>query len=296
MTREPLDEGTREADRTEQHPDRKRPEITDEVERHLKVVYGRTGGRELQLDFFTPKHKPAAPRPAIVWLHGGSWWMGNPSQFHFHCGYLASKYGFFAASVDYRLSGEAPFPAALQDAKAAVRWVRARAEEERIDPERIAIGGGSAGAHLSSMILTTAGAAEYEGDAGCPGVSSHVNLGILFNGEFDMQDLLAKGSLIEPMKQFMGGTPEEVPARYEELSSVNRVHAGVPPVLLLHGTIDKCVSHEQSIAFAERINAVGGHAEVELYHGKPHAWFNKEPDRTETMRRVEKFVMAQFGL
>ena len=94
----------------------------------------------------------------------------------------------------------------------------------------------------------------------------------------------------------MGGTPDEIPERYDELSSIKRVHKDVPPVLLLHGTVDKCVSHEQSIAFAEKLKAAGCHAEVEIYNGKPHAWFNKEPDRTETVRRVERFLVEKFGL
>jgi len=73
---------------------------------------------------------------------------GGPSQFHFHSGYLASKYGFFAISVDYRLSGEAQFPAALHDSKCAVRWARSQAEERNIDPDRLCVAGGSArGAH-----------------------------------------------------------------------------------------------------------------------------------------------------
>jgi acetyl esterase/lipase len=268
----------------------------DDVDVELRVVYGVVDGRELTLDLFTPKVQPSEPRPAIVFLHGGCWWRGDPSQFHYHAGNLASRYGFFAVSVDYRLSQVAPFPAALQDAKCAVRWIRSRAGEYNVDPERIAVCGGSAGGHLSSMMLTTAGIPEYEGTGGNEGHPSHVNLGILFNGEFDMWDLLEKGSLIEPMRQFMGGTPEECPERYDELSSVKRIHGNVPPVLLLHGTEDTCVSHEQSVAFHERLREVGVHSELEIYPGKPHAWFNSEPDRTVTTERMERFLVEQFGL
>jgi len=282
--------------RTEIHPDRENPEVPDDVAYKLNVVYGNADGRDLTADVFTPVTTPGNPRPAIVFLHGGSWMFGDPSQFHYHAGYLASRYGFFAMSVDYRLSGEAQFPAALQDAKCAVRWIRSKAKEYNIDPERIVIAGGSAGGHLSSMMLTTAGIPEYEGNSGSSEYSSHVNLGVLFNGEFDMWDLVEKGSLIGAMEQFMGGKPDEIPGLYSDLSSVHRIHQYAPPVLLLHGMVDKCVSHDQSIAFYNRLNAVGGHAEIALYNDKPHAWFNKEPDRTITVERMERFLVEQFDL
>ncbi len=282
--------------RTEVHPDRDKPEVPDDITFKLNVIYGSADGRDLTADIFTPVKTPENPRPAIVFLHGGSWMFGDPSQFHYHAGYLASRYGFFAMSVDYRLSGEAQFPAALQDAKCAVRWVRSKAEEYNIDPERIVIAGGSAGGHLSSMMLTTAGIPEYEGSSGQSEYSSHVNLGVLFNGEFDMWDLVEKGSLIGAMEQFMGGKPDEIPGVYSDLSSVHRIHQYVPPVLLLHGMVDNCVSHDQSIAFYNRLNAVGGHAEIALYNDKPHAWFNREPDRTITVERMERFLVEQLHL
>jgi len=290
------DEAFLESMRTEIHPDREKPDVPDNVTVKLNLIYGNVDGRNLTADIFTPKETPESARPAIVFLHGGSWVTGNPSQFHYHAGYLASKYGMFAMSVDYRLSGEAQFPAALQDAKCAVRWVRSKAKEYNIDPERIAIAGGSAGGHLSSMMLTTAGVPEYEGKGGNNKFSSHVNLGVLFNGEFDMWDLVDKGSLIGAMEKFIGGKPDEIPGLYSDLSSVHRIHKYVPPVLLLHGTVDKCVSHDQSIAFYNRLNAVGVHAEIALYDGKPHAWFNGEPDRTITLKRMEKFLAEQFKM
>ena len=232
MDEKKLDEGTLEAIKTEQHPDRKRPEIPDDVAFEIAKVYGQTGDRPLTGDVFTPRETPSDPRPAIVFLHGGSWQHGGPSQFHYHAGRLASKYGFFCISVDYRLSEEAPFPAALQDSKCAVRWVRSQIETQNLDPDRIVICGGSAGGHLSSMILTTADAEAYEGEGGWQDQSSLVNLGVLFNGEFDMWDLVEKKSLTEPMRLFMDSTPEEVPERYDELSSIQFAHKDVPPVLL----------------------------------------------------------------
>ncbi|MBI2439950.1 MAG: alpha/beta hydrolase [Lentisphaerae bacterium] len=290
------DVATRETIRMEQHSDLSAAEISANVRTELGLPYGDVGGRKLTLDLFTPKNQPARPRPAIIFLHGGGWWMGKPAQFHFHSSFLAARYGFFAVNVDYRLSGEAQFPAPLQDAKCAVRWVRSKCGECNIDPERIAIGGGSAGAHLASLVLTTAGVPEYEGSGGNAGYGSEVNLGIFFNGEFDLWDLVGKEIFKEPMRRFLGGLPDDMPDQYSAASSIRRIHTGVPPVLFLHGTEDKCVSHEQSLAFHRKLIALGIHSEIELYDGKPHAWFNFEPDRTITLRRMERFLVEQFHL
>ena len=92
----------------------------------------------------------------------------------------------------------------------------------------------------------------------------------------------------------MGCTPQEVPECYDELSSVFSVHADVPPVLLLHGTRDKCVSHYQSLTFYYRLRALGVAAEVEVYEDKPHGWFNHEPDRAKTIERMEQFLTRHF--
>jgi len=261
-----------------------------------RTVVGTAGARELEADLFTPEKLPAAPRPAIVFLHGGCWKFGSPSQFHFQSALLAERYGFLALSVDYRLSPEAPFPAALHDAKCAMRWVRSVAGEMNVDPARVAVAGGSAGGHLAALLAVTEGVAEYEGEGGHAGESSRADLAVLFNGEFDLVELAIRRGLVESMRLFLGRGYDEAPGLYAELSPVRRVHAGAPPALLLHGTEDRCVSHEQSVAFAERLRAVGVGAEIELYTGAPHAWFNEEPARSATFLRMEKFLVERFGL
>jgi len=290
-----IDEAYLESLRTEVHP-KNPPEVSEGVLFRAKVIIGKAGRRDLTADVFTPEKIPSKPRPAIVFLHGGSWMFGSPSQFHYHSDYLAKKYGFLALSVDYRLSGEAKFPAALQDAKCAIRWVRSQAKKLNIDPHRVAICGGSAGGHLSSMVATTAGVKDYEGNGGHKKFASHANAAVLFNGEFDMWDLVARKSLIDAMEKFIGGTSTEMPEKYDELSSIKRIDGRTPPTLLLHGTEDKCVSHEQAVAFFNRLREVGVHAELEIYEGKPHAWFNKEPDKTKTLKRMETFLVSQFAL
>jgi acetyl esterase/lipase len=272
------------------------PELSSTVSVLRDVVYGSPGGRDLRLDVILRKKPPAKPRPAIVFIHGGSWKFGSKGQFRRQAAWLADRFDVFGASIEYRLSGEAQFPAALEDAKCAVRWVRSVAEKYKIDPERIAVCGGSAGGHLSAMMAVTNGLDEYEGSGGHADLSSDVQLAILYNGEFDMWDLVEKGSLIDAMKVFFGGTPTEIPGRYDEASPIKRVTNKTPPMLFLHGDQDQCVSHEQALAMVRRLGELGVPAEAEVYAGKPHAWFNKDPDWKITVQRIEPFLVKHFEL
>jgi pectinesterase len=260
------------------------------------VVYASPGGRDLHLDVIMRKTRPKSPRPAIVFIHGGSWKFGNKGQFRRQAAWLADRLDILGACIEYRLSGEAQFPAALLDAKCAVRWVRSVAEEYRIDPKRIAVCGGSAGGHLSAMMAVTNGLREYEGDGGHSDFASDVQMAILFNGEFDMWDLVDKGSLIDAMDSFFGGSPEEIPKRYDEASPIQRLSKDTPPMFFLHGDQDRCVSHKQALAMVKRLTELGVPAEAEIYDGKPHAWFNKDPDWKITIERVEPFLKEHFQM
>ena len=289
-----VDQGEETSRRTEVFP--AAPSVPETVTVVKDVVYGSPGGRDLHLDVVMRKAAPAKPRPAIVFIHGGSWKFGAKGQFHRQAAWLADRWDIFGACIEYRLSGEAQFPAALQDAKCAVRWVRSVAERYGIDPDRIGVCGGSAGGHLSAMAATSNGVAKYEGNGGHADFSSDVRLAVLYNGEFDMWDLVEKKSLIDAMNAFFGGSPEKIPAVYDEASPIKRVTKDTPPMLFLHGDRDGCVSHEQALAMVRRLGQLKVPAEVEIYQGKPHAWFNKDPDWKITVQRVEPFLVKHFGL
>lgn len=258
--------------------------------------YGCAGDRILRFDLYDRVEPPPADRPAMVFLHGGCWKFGSPRQFLRQASRLSLRYGILSVSVDYRMSGEARFPAALQDAKCAIRWLRAHAREHRIDPDRIGVCGGSAGAHLAAMAAATADVAEYEGEGGWADFPSHANLAVPINGEFDLPDLIRKGNLVNVTREFLGKSLAEDPALYDRLSPIKLAHGRMPPMLFLHGDQDRCVSHEQSVAMHERLLALGVPSEIEIYPGKPHAWFNRADEWLPVQERMERFLEARFGV
>src|SRR5438270_12467934 len=146
--------------------------LPDSIEMKRDLVYASPAGRDLHLDLFLPK-SGAGPFPAVVYIHGGGWVNGKKNAFQRQAAYMATK-GFVGACIEYRLSGEAIYPAALNDSKAAVRWLRVNAAKYRIDPDKIGAAGGSAGGHLVALLGTTGGTPAFEGDSGNAGFSSRV--------------------------------------------------------------------------------------------------------------------------
>lgn len=234
-------------------------------------------------------------RPAVVFVHGGSWKFGDKVQFYRQAAWLAEKHNIFGVCIEYRLSGVAKYPAALHDCKCAVRWTRSVADQFQIDPNRICVCGGSAGAHLAALVATTNGNTSYEGTGPYQDHSSEVSCAVLFNGHYDMSDQLKDHIQDKDMYRFFGGHPWEIPGIYGEASPFLRVNEQSPPMLLLHGDQDH-YPHRQSIAMAERLHYFGVDAEVEIYEGKEHAWFNKGEDNLITTQRMGEFLKKQFDL
>ena len=128
------------------------------------ITYATVDGKDLRLDLYMPEKTAATQPPLIVWIHGGAWRQGNKNN----NGLLvwAAAEGFAIASIQYRLSGEAKFPAQVHDAKGAIRWLRAHAHEYGYDARKIAVAGGSAGGHLAALVGTSGGVQALEGDVG----------------------------------------------------------------------------------------------------------------------------------
>jgi acetyl esterase/lipase len=262
----------------------------ENVEIRPDLVYAQGGGRDLKLDLYLPA-QANDPRPAIVFVHGGGWSGGNRKAFARQAAHLAGQ-GYVGACIEYRLSGEARFPAAIEDCKAAVRWLRAHADEFRIDPNRIAACGGSAGGHLVALLGTTGAEQGLEGRGGNPDFSSRVQLVIPFNGVFDLKPGGTGRS--EPVVRFLGATHDEKPELYTLASPISHVSRDDPPFLFLHGLDDTTVPIRQSRLMAQALREAGVPAEVAEYEEAGHGFFNRPPFFEPTLKRLEAFLDRHF--
>jgi acetyl esterase/lipase len=266
--------------------------LPEGVELKRDLVYGKGGSRDLKLDLFLPKEGTGL-RPAIVFVHGGGWQGGSRGAFQRQAAYLAGK-GYVGACIEYRLSGEAGFPAAIEDCKCAVRWLRANAQAYRIDPDRVAAAGGSAGGHLVALLGVTDKVKELEGNGGNANFSTRVQLVIPFNGVFDLEKGAQSVPAAGPVAKFLGGTFAEKPEVYQKASPITYVRKDAPPFLFLHGTADKTVSIEQSRAMQKRLHEAGVEAELYEAEGAGHGFFNQPPHYDPTLKRLEAFLEAHF--
>jgi acetyl esterase/lipase len=207
----------------------------------------REGSRACVLELALPKRDTSRPRPAIVVIHGGGWIEGDKSSFDVQrtpgniVDFAAA--GFVAASVNYRLSGEAPFPAGLHDCQAAVRWLRAHASEYHLDPNRIGAYGNSAGGHLALLLgLLAASSGLDERGGPFPAESSGVQAVVSDSGPIDLVAEHKNGTLRTVIERFLGGPPNQQRlAAYQAASPINHLAGKTPPLLLIYGEADNQV-------------------------------------------------------
>jgi len=210
------------------------------LESHLGLTYARYGERELQLDLYRPTQRGAA-LPAIVCIHGGGWFKGERGNMKPFAQALAAR-GYVAVTISHRLSGEAKFPAAIQDAKAAVRWLRANAAAYGIDPDAIGVTGHSAGGHLAALLATSGGVADLEGDGGHAGFSSRVQAGVAGGAQSDFETTRIRDLSDKPddphYRTFLGGSQREIPATYALGSPRHHLDRTDPPLAFVTGELD----------------------------------------------------------
>jgi acetyl esterase/lipase len=243
----------------------------------------------LHLDLYLPKNG-AGPFPAVVYIHGGGWLNGNKTAFQRQAAYMATK-GYAGACIEYRLSGEAIYPAALYDSKAAVRWVRANAAKYRIDSDKIGAAGGSAGGHLVALLGTTAGMSSMEGDSGSPGISSGVRAVAAFNPAVDLVSFgkLDPANTESSVYKFLGCNYASNPKLWAQATPLTYVSKSSAPVLFLHGTADTTVPYKQSVDMMEKLKAAGVHAEIFPAEGAKHGFFNSDPFYEPATKRMAEF-------
>jgi acetyl esterase/lipase len=227
------------------------PTAASDVEIRHDIEFAKVAGIVLHADLAWPANPKHKPMPGIIYVHGGGWKQGKytingPRSWP---GTVASG-GYFIASVQYRLSGEAAWPAQIQDCKLAVRWLRANAAHYNVDPDRIGCWGTSAGGHLV-VCLGTMSDPRFEGDGGYPGVSSAVQAVADFCGPTDFtagsEGITGKTGGDAPiLVALFGGNFESKSALWKDGSPLTYVRAGDPPFLVAHGTQDRTVPPDQS--------------------------------------------------
>jgi len=244
-----------------------------EIVTYLDIVYSQTPQRMLRLDLRVPK---SAQRPPLV-MHipvGGfrvcdrawsPWWL--------------TECGFAMASIETRLTTETTAPAIIHDCKAAVRWLRANAEQYGYAADAIGVWGHSAGGHLAAFLATSGDIAEVEGDGGNAGISSRVQAACDQCGAphdiawFARPEIKSRfPGVVGNLRLYLGGLVEEKPELARQMSPQTYISGNCPPILLIHGQNDDVVPVEETINFHQSLKAVGVDATLQVLSGIGHGW------------------------
>ncbi|MBB5038157.1 alpha/beta hydrolase [Prosthecobacter dejongeii] len=247
-------------------------------------IYKEVEGRKLKLTAVNPPDwKAVDKRPAMVFFHGGGWVGGGPTQFSQHSDYLATR-GLVCIQVEYRLlkgtAQDTPPLVCVQDAKSAMRWVRAHATELGIDPQRIGAGGGSAGGHLAAFVGMVEGLDDPQDDLS---ISPKANALVLFNPVFDNGPDQGWGTA-------------RVRDRYKEFSPAHNITSDDPPAIVFLGTQDKLIPVTVVERFKTNLQKAGVKCEARFYEGQGHGFFNAGKGNNkyyhETLLATDRFLVS----
>lgn len=235
--------------------------------------FAQVDGQTLKLDLYLPKEQ-ASLAPLLVYVHGGAWRAGSREGLPL-LEFL--NHGWAIASVDYRLSGDAKFPAQVHDIKAAIRFLRAQEGTHGYDTKSIVISGSSAGGHLAALVGVTNGHEALEGEVGDYGdADSSVQAIVSFYGASNLTTILSQSTphglsvRVPALELFLGGLPEDQLGQATLASPVVHVDAQDPPLLLLHGDQDPQMPINQSHELEGAYNNVGASVRFEVVHGGAH--------------------------
>ena len=279
------------------------------------------GFRPLTLDVYVAPNSRSKPAPLVLYIHGGGWEFGHSRQSGAFENWprvlaLVAAHGYTVASVNYRLSGEAPFPAAIQDVKTAILWLHAHARDYGIDKTETIVWGGSAGGHLAALAAVSCGVKALEPDlaglangARLARESDCVQGAVTWYGVFDFADFnwdkpgapAAPHSVPAPIARFLACAPSgRAPDTVRAASPISYVKANTPPFLIMYGSVDKTVPPKQSKLFAAALRAAGAHADLIEIPGVAHSFIGSTPQATrnaslEAFDRTMKFIDATVG-
>lgn len=262
------------------------PAVPESLSAHLDLVFQKGDNYELKLNLYTPKHS-AGPLPLVVMIHGGCWVEGSRGDLSFY-GVKLAQLGYAAASIDYRLADAAPYPAGVDDCRSAIQWLKDNASAYNIDPDRVALFGGSAGGHLVELIGYAASTPTEQHPSG-PGPD--VKAIVSFYGWSDLTD----PSVREPYwnEAWLGKKYADAPELYKEASPITYVSRQSPPTILLQGTIDRVVPMSQSVKLADKLEANNVPYIYVPFEGQFHA-FDFFQDTTERVMYLTEKFLAEY--
>ena len=261
------------------------------------IEYARVGNDALELDLYLPEG--TGPFPLIIWIHGGGWASGDKDLSPNGPQMRQTTRGYAVASIDYRLSHQAKFPAQIEDCKAAVRWLRAHSAEYNLDSSRVAAWGASAGGHLAALLGTSGAVGALEGSEGNPGFSSRVDAVVDWFGPTDLLKLSADSlpfpcnlidhdSPFSPESLLMGCAIQTCPNKTELANPIRYVSADDPPFLIMHGERDCLVGPPQSRRLRDALAIVGAKVTLKVIEGAGHG--GSEFDDAENRKLLDDFL------
>lgn len=247
--------------------------LREGVEHLYDLEYARVGDRSMLLDLYFPE-SGATPRPLIIWVHGGAFRTGDRRD-----GCVAARMalrGYAVASVGYRLSHEALFPAQTHDCRAAVRWLRAHASAYGLDANRFGAWGPSAGGHLVAMLGVAGGHDVLEGDEGVTGYSSRVQAVCDWFGPTDFSRMndypgdMDHDAPDSPESELVGAPIQQRPDLVARANPITYITGAEPPFLIVHGDHDPLVPHDQSVRLYNALRSAGVEATLHTIAGAGH--------------------------
>lgn len=262
------------------------------------LTYMQYGRRALQLDLYRPQEATSKTRPAIVLVHGGGWRSGYRENLTPLAQALAER-GIVAANISYRLAPEAQFPAAIHDVKAAIRWLRKNADAYGVDPDKIAVGGTSAGGQIASLTGVTAGDAYFDPQQETSEVSSDVQAIVNIDGLSDFTSEEARKHEDDPSKNpssagsWFGGSYAEQTERWHKGSPIYYVHEDMPPIFYLNSARKRFgVGRDEMIA---KMKPLGVPYRTEKFDNTPHTFWLFDPWLQPTADQVADFLWDTLG-
>lgn len=254
------------------------------------IPFAQVNGHELKLDLHMPDS--GAPVGTIVWVHGGAWRAGSRESADLKG---LTAFGWAVASVDYRLSTQARFPAQIHDIKAAIRFLRAHASDYQLPADRFVVGGSSAGGHLAALVGVANGVSELEGTVGeNRSASSAIQAIVDLYGASNLTTILSQSSphglsvRVPALDLLLGGQPDKVPELARLASPVFHVEANDPPLFLLHGEKDNQMPPAQSVELADLYRKQGLTLHYEVVPGAGHG--GPAFTTPEKLREIDRFL------